>query len=161
MPGKIGQVLCTGNITDSSTYDFLRQIAPELHIVKGDSDDNQSLATTKIVRHGTIKIGLTNGFTLVPHAEPDALLIAARQLDVDVFVSGSSHQFEAYEYEGKFFINPGSATGSLSPQWSDAEIAPIPSFVLMDVQEKVLILYVYQLVQGDVKVERFKFDTGS
>ena len=37
-PGKIGQILCLGNITDKDTYEFLRGIAPDLQIVKGDFD---------------------------------------------------------------------------------------------------------------------------
>ena len=56
--------------------------------------------------------------------------------------------------EGKFFINPGSATGAVS--WLDETLGSeedgvgdgdgtVPSFVLMDVQGDVLILYVYQL----------------
>lgn len=39
-------------------------------------------------------------------------------------------QFEAYEEEGKFFINPGSATGAYSAVNNDVA----PSFVLMDIQ---------------------------
>ena len=38
-----------------------------------------------------------------------------RQMDVDILISGHTHQFEAYEYQNKFYINPGSATGSFSP----------------------------------------------
>jgi vacuolar protein sorting-associated protein 29 len=26
-------------------------------------------------------------------------------------ITGHTHKFEAYEHDGKFFINPGSATG--------------------------------------------------
>ena len=38
-----------------------------------------------------------------------------RQLDVDVMVSGHTHKLEAYEKDGKFYINPGSVTGAYSP----------------------------------------------
>jgi len=54
-------------------------------------------------------------------------------MDVDVLLWGGTHRFEAYEMEGKFFINPGSATGALNTGWwADGE-EPTPSFVLMDV----------------------------
>merc|ERR1712036_166466 len=33
-PGKIGQILCLGNLTDRKTHDWLRNLAPELHLVK-------------------------------------------------------------------------------------------------------------------------------
>jgi hypothetical protein len=42
VPGKIQQTICTGNITDRETYDFLRSVSPDIHIVKGDFDDVRS-----------------------------------------------------------------------------------------------------------------------
>lgn len=33
-------------------------------------------------------------------------------MDVDVLVTGGTHTFESFETEGRFFINPGSATGA-------------------------------------------------
>jgi len=95
-----------------------------------------------------------------------ALLIAARQMDVDVLCWGGTCRFEAYEMEGKFFINPGSATGAVS--WVDEGLGEedaesgVPSFVLMDVQGDVLVLYVYQLRKAEdgsesVGVEKVSF----
>lgn len=46
---------------------------------------------------------------------------------------GGTHRFEAYELEGRFFINPGSATGAISGGWISEEEPIIPSFCLMDV----------------------------
>ena len=37
------------------------------------------------------------------------------QLDVDVLVSGHTHQNSVTTYEGKFYVNPGSITGAYSP----------------------------------------------
>ena len=62
-------------------------------------------------------------------------------------------QFEAYQRESKFFINPGSATGAYSALLSDVA----PSFVLMDIQGTNVVTYVYQLVDDEVKVERRDF----
>ncbi|KAK5127416.1 hypothetical protein LTR85_006755 [Meristemomyces frigidus] len=175
-PGKIGQILCLGNLTSPSVYAFLRQLAPDLQLVKGDFDiplttsapaqqqqgaaagSNAPEATfpiptalSKVVTHGGLRIGFTHGDSIVPPGDPDALLIAARQMDVDVLCWGGTCKFEAYEMEGKFFINPGSATGACS--WTDETLGDedseddgnVPSFVLMDVQGDVLVLYVYQL----------------
>jgi len=145
-PGKIGQVVCLGNLTDKETYDFLRQTAPDLHIVKGDFDtETSSLALSKVVQHGGLRIGFTHGHSIIPQGDADALLIAARQMDVDVLLWGGTHKFEAYELEGKFFVNPGSATGAFSTSWLAIDEEPIPSFCLMDIQGDVLVLYVYQL----------------
>ena len=54
-------------------------------------------------------------------------------MDVDVFLWGGTHKFEAYELEGKFFVNPGSATGAMSTGWGFEKEDPTPSFCLMDV----------------------------
>ena len=87
---------------------------------------------------------------------------------MDVLCWGGTCKFEAYEMEGKFFVNPGSATGAVS--WVDetlgsdeegAEDGSTPSFVLMDVQGDVLVLYVYQLKKdGNVGVEKVSFRKG-
>ncbi|KIV79969.1 hypothetical protein PV11_07507 [Exophiala sideris] len=162
-PGKIGQVICLGNLTDKESYDFLRQIAPDLHIVKGDFDTEASnLALSKVVQHGGLRIGFTHGHTLIPQGDADALLIAARQMDVDILLWGGTHKFEAYELEGKFFVNPGSATGAFSTSWLAVEEEPTPSFCLMDIQGDVLVLYVYQLRKDangneNVAVEKVSF----
>jgi vacuolar protein sorting-associated protein 29 len=133
-PGKIGQILCLGNLTDKDTYEFLRGIAPDLQIVKGDFDvEAPNLPLSKVVTHGSLRIGFTHGHTIIPPGDSDSLLIAARQMDVDVLFWGGTHKFEAYELEGKFFVNPGSATGAMTTgAWNEAE-DPVPSFVLMDV----------------------------
>nr|XP_023907911.1 vacuolar protein sorting-associated protein 29-like [Quercus suber] len=192
-PGKIGQILCLGNLTSPSVYAFLRQLAPDLQLVKGDFDIPLTAtappapyaqpgngpgaapeagfpiptALSKVVTHGSLRIGFTHGDSIIPPGDPDALLIAARQMDVDVLCWGGTCKFEAYEMEGKFFVNPGSTTGAVS--WideglggEDGEDGNTPSFVLMDVQGDVLVLYVYQLkkdAEGNeaVGVEKVSF----
>ncbi|KAK1772603.1 Metallo-dependent phosphatase [Phialemonium atrogriseum] len=141
-PGKIGQTLCLGNLTDKHTYEYLRTIAPDLKIVKGRFDvEATSLPLTQVVTHGSIRIGFLEGFTLVSN-EPDLLLAEANKLDVDVLCWGGTHKFECFEYMDKFFVNPGSATGAFSAGSSEDVV---PSFCLMDVQGISLTLYVYQL----------------
>ena len=162
-PGKIGQILCLGNLTDRSTFEFLRQVAPDLQLVKGDFDvDSPNLPLSKVVTHGSLRIGFTHGHTIIPPGDADALLIAARQMDVDILLWGGTHRFEAFELEGRFFINPGSATGAMSTgYWPEGE-EPTPSFCLMDVSRTTLrarckTLYVLHAndvsqIQGDVLV---------
>lgn len=54
-------------------------------------------------------------------------------MDVDVLLWGGTHRFEAYEVEGKFFVNPGSATGAGGWGWGGEGEEVVPSFCLMDV----------------------------
>ncbi|MCJ1412294.1 Vacuolar protein sorting-associated protein 29 [Ptychographa xylographoides] len=167
VPGKIGQILCLGNLTDNTTYDFLRGIAPDLQIVKGDFDvEAPNLPPSKVVTHGSLRIGFTHGHTIIPPGDQDALLISARHMDVDVLLWGGTHRFEAYEVEGKFFVNPGSATGAMGTGWWGEGEDPVPSFCLMDVQGDVMQLYVYLLKTDangveNVNVEKISFRKSS
>ncbi|KXS13195.1 Metallo-dependent phosphatase [Gonapodya prolifera JEL478] len=172
VPGKIQQILCTGNITSRATLDFLRSVAAEIVPVRGDADEIGLGGTypqssqvvppsARVVVHGPLKVGLIHGHDVLPWGDADALAGVARHLDADVMVTGHTHRFEAYEYEGRFFVNPGSATGAFSHLHSGTQAGgtvtgdtPNPSFVLMDLQGPSVVLYVYQLVEGELKIEK-------
>jgi vacuolar protein sorting-associated protein 29 len=110
--------------------------------VKGDFDvEAPNLALSKVVTHGSLRIGFTHGHTIIPPGDGDSLLIAARQMDVDILLWGGTHKFEAYEMEGKFFVNPGSATGAMTTGWWSEDEEPTPSFVLMDVSTVPPLLF--------------------
>jgi vacuolar protein sorting-associated protein 29 len=126
--------LCLGNLTDKTTYEYLRSISPDLKIVKGRFDsDATSLPLSQVVTHGSLRIGFLEGFTVVAPTEADLLLAEANKLDVDVLCWGGTHRFDAYEYMDKFFVNPGSATGAMATGWAAEGEEMVPSFCLMDV----------------------------
>ena len=78
---------------------------------------------------GSFKIGLCHGHQVIPHGDMESLAMMQRQLDVDILITGHTHEFKAYKYEDRFIINPGSATGAYSGINFDVK----PSFVLMDI----------------------------
>jgi vacuolar protein sorting-associated protein 29 len=122
VPGKISQVLCLGNATSSpSTLEFLKSLSPDFQIVKGEFDDNSTIPLSLVITHGSLRIGFTNGYTIVPRGDPLSLLTMARQLNADVLIWGGTHKVEAYTLEGKFFVNPGSATGAFSTEWPELD----------------------------------------
>ncbi|KAI8592022.1 VPS29 protein, partial [Geranomyces variabilis] len=86
-----------------------------------------------------------------------ALGIVARDMDVDVLISGHTHRFEAFEHEGRVFMLPGSATGGVRRGPAVTGTDTTPSFVLMDIQRPTVVLYVYQLIDGDVRVEKLDY----
>ncbi|KAL8193494.1 hypothetical protein R6Q57_026629 [Mikania cordata] len=63
------------------------------------------------------------------------------------------HQFKAYKHEAGVVINPGSATGAYSSITYDVN----PSFVLMDIDGLRVVVYVYELIDGEVKVDKIDF----
>ncbi|NWS75739.1 VPS29 protein, partial [Crotophaga sulcirostris] len=152
VPGRIHHILCTGNLCTKESYDYLRTLAGDIHVVKGDSE-SLDFPEEKVVTVEQFKIGLIHGHQIIPWGDVDNLALQQRQLDVDILISGHTHRFEAFEHETKFCINPGSATGA----YSALETNIIPSFVLMDIQASTVVAYVYQLIEDDVKVERIEF----
>ncbi|KAI8090184.1 vacuolar sorting protein vps29 [Gilbertella persicaria] len=158
VPGKIQKILCTGNMVDKETFEYLRTIAGDIVAVKGDFDE-ANLPQAKVMTEGNLRIGIIHGHQVIPWGDAESLDITARQMEVDVLLSGHTHKFEAYEYNGRFFINPGSATGAYSsiPEAND----PIPSFVLMDIQGNQVVTYVYKLIDDEVKVEKLEYKRAS
>ena len=54
----------------------------------------------------------------------------------DILTTGHTNNFEAYEHENKFYVNP---------------------FILMDIQSSTVVTYVYQLINDEVKVDRIEY----
>eukprot|EP01098_Paradermamoeba_levis_P000937 TRINITY_DN1105_c0_g1_i1.p1 TRINITY_DN1105_c0_g1~~TRINITY_DN1105_c0_g1_i1.p1 ORF type:complete len:187 (-),score=43.81 TRINITY_DN1105_c0_g1_i1:25-585(-) len=157
VPGKIGHILSTGNLCSREMQEYLKTLASDIHVVRGDFDENPNYPETKVVQLGGLKIGLCHGHQVVPWGDRESLKILQRQLDVDVLITGHTHKFEAWEFENRFFVNPGSATGAYSGLTLDV----VPSFVLMDVQGDQVITYVYQLKGTDLKVEKISYKKNS
>ncbi|XP_074604748.1 vacuolar protein sorting 29 [Brevipalpus obovatus] len=154
VPGRIHHILCTGNLCDKETYDYLKTLASEVHVVRGDFDDpNSNYPEQKVVNIGQFRIGLCHGHQAIPWSSQESLFLIQRQMDVDILITGHSHKFDAFEADGCFYINPGSATGAYSP-FMDLPVKP--SFVLIDIQSSAAVVYVYTLEQ-EVVVERLEF----
>jgi len=153
VPNKIQHIVCTGNLCTKETYDYLKSLSSDVHIVRGDFDENDKFPDTKVVTVGQFRIGLCHGHQIVPWGDLEALSMQRRVLDVDVMVSGHTHKYEAFEHDGYFYINPGSITGSFTPLEPEVRA----SFLLLDVQANVIVTYVYQLIDDEVKVERVEY----
>ena len=116
-----------------------------------------------------MRIGVVHGHQVIPQGDPKALSALARSMDADIFISGHTHKFEAFRQDGRFFLNPGSATGAWSADQpldfksAEAVLSTTPSFArksqltVLDVQGAVVVIYVYQLVDGEVKVEKLEY----
>ena len=113
VPGKMQHIICTGNVGSKDQYNELRNLAPNLHVVAGDSecvDDSSqmSFADTRVVQVGEFRIGLIHGHQVLPCGDHLALASIRRKLNVDILVSGHTHKNEVVEHEGFFHINPVS-----------------------------------------------------
>eukprot|EP00891_Asterochloris_glomerata_P009817 jgi/Astpho2/9817/e_gw1.00149.170.1_t len=153
VPGKIHHTLCTGNIhwhCLQEIYDYLRTVCSDLTVAKGEFDEDISHPDSKVLKVGDFKLGLLHGHQVVPAGSKSRLGFIARQMDVDILVTGGTHEFKAERMEGRLLINPGSATGACSVFNNNV----VPSFVLMDINGSKAILYVYELKNGEVSVTK-------
>ena len=116
------------HLCNQETYDYLRSICSDVTVVQGDVDE-RAWPDTRVVTLGDLRVGLCHGHQVVPAGDRDAVAMLQREMDADVLVLGGSHAFEAYKHEGRFVINPGSATGAFHPLLKD----PVPGFVLLDI----------------------------
>ncbi|KAI3960824.1 hypothetical protein MKW92_052655 [Papaver armeniacum] len=153
VPGKIQHIICTGNLCIKEVHDYLKSLCPDMHITRGEYDEDARYPETKTLTIGQFKLGLCHGHQVIPWGDLDSLAMLQRQLDVDILVTGHTHQFKAYKHEGGVVINPGSATGAYSSITYDVN----PSFVLMDIDGLRVVVYVYELIDGEVKVDKIDF----
>ncbi|RVW82348.1 Vacuolar protein sorting-associated protein 29 [Vitis vinifera] len=219
VPGKIQHIICTGNLCIKEVHDYLKSLCPDMHVTRGEYDEDSRYLETKTLTIGQFKLGVCHGHqvclvflclilsvaseevvlvfsailgVVVRELGPwftgfkchltssrlfsqfncwqegivvgddcdsyslgdlDSLAMLQRQLDVDILVTGHTHQFKAYKHEGGVVINPGSATGAYSSITYDVN----PSFVLMDIDGLRVVVYVYELIDGEVKVDKIDF----
>ena len=121
-----------------------------MHAVKGEFDDFAKFPETKVVTIGNVKIGLIHGHQVTPWGDLEALAAVQRRLDCDVLIHGHTHEFSVQQYDGKYFVNPGSATGSYSALSSTVA----PSFILMAVQGDEIVIFNYMIANDELKIDR-------
>ena len=85
-PGKIQHILCTGNVVDKLTYDYLRSLAADVHVCRGDFDDStflpnvaDGLPDTKVVKIGQFQLGLCHGHQIVPWGDHDSVALVGER----------------------------------------------------------------------------------
>lgn len=156
-PGKIQEIICTGNIGDEKTMDFLKSVTNRMTVVQGDGFvDAGGLDQVRVVDIEGFRVGVIHGYQIVPGEDKDAVGIVQRRLGVDILVKGNAKSFGAYSNEGCMVIQPGSATGTCM----DAHgTVGKPSYALMDLKGSKATVYVYQLDEetGHVEVEKIQF----
>lgn len=114
VPNKMQHIMCTGNLCTKETMDYLRSLASDIHMVRGDFDES-TYPESKIISIGHFKIGVIHGHQIVPWDDLKSLELTARQMNVDILVSGHTHVCKIYEKDNVLFVNPGSATGAVTP----------------------------------------------
>ena len=121
----VDMILHSGDIEVRSVIEELEEIAPVI-AVHGNCDPYVGYNTHEVIEVEDIKIGLTHG-VVYPKGDTQQLYYLARELDVDILVSGHTHR-PLIKQEGEILLlNPGSPT---QPRLSE------PSVMLLEVNGK-------------------------
>lgn len=67
VPGKIQHILCTGNLCTKESYDYLKTLAGDVHIVRGDFDE---VGLTGLFPRKTAVVGISPLIEVVPKYSP-------------------------------------------------------------------------------------------
>ncbi len=121
----VDMILHCGDIEIKSVVEELEKIAPVI-AVHGNCDPYIGYNTHEIIEVEDVKIGLTHG-VVYPKGDTQQLYYLARELDVDILVSGHTHK-PMIQQEGEvLLLNPGSPT---QPRLSE------PSVMLLEINGK-------------------------
>lgn len=52
VPGKIQHILCTGNLCTKESFDYLKTLASDIHVVRGDFDEVSSFTVLQTTVQG-------------------------------------------------------------------------------------------------------------
>ena len=152
-PNKVQHVLCLGNIGNQETYDWLKSLSKDFHIVKGDFDQ-EDIPEKKTIQIGDFNIGLIHGHQVLPWGDVNSLGMIQREMGCDTLISGHTHKTNVVVKDNILYINPGSFTGAFSPLIEDT----IPSFILMVLTGDEAIVYLYTLNDRNKKFQVNKYD---
>lgn len=105
---NVDLILHAGDLTSPKVIEDLEKIAPVMAI-QGNMDraNGIDLPKAKVIEAEGLKIGVVHG-EVYPRADSDQLLYLAKELNVDILVSGHSHQPKIEQKEGTLLLNPGS-----------------------------------------------------
>ena len=72
----------SGNLCTKESFDYLKTLANDVHIVRGDFDENTAWPEQKVVSVGQFKIGLCHGHQLVPWGDPECKFLDLDYLNI-------------------------------------------------------------------------------
>ncbi len=107
---EVDLILHSGDITDQSVLDKLNEIAP-VKAVQGNMDRAYGLDLPKniVLEIENKKVGVIHG-QVYPRGDTQQLYYTAKELEVDILVSGHSHQPQIEQIKNVLLLNPGSPT---------------------------------------------------
>lgn len=153
---KFDLILCTGDLEDEAVMRYLSHLG-KLHAIRGNMDYLTLPKETKIGVKSFI-VGLIHGDAVYPRGDPRRLAKEAQRIGVDILISGHTHRLSINEMriEDKklLLLDPGSATGV----WGGGPASHIPSFIILEIEDKHATVHVFELVGNSLRERVYKFE---
>ncbi len=123
-------VVHAGDLVDKDVLVILNDIAPERYVVSGNMDYLDLPETRRFIIYG-IPVGVIHGHQVRPRGNVGALTQIARDMKVNILISGHTHSPYIAAFEDILHLNPGSVTGA----WGGGGGSMIPSFIDLEINE--------------------------
>ena len=78
VPGRIQHILCTGNLCTKESLDYLKSMASDVHVVRGEFDEHLNYPEQKVVTVGQFRIGVCHGHQVIPWGDQESLALINR-----------------------------------------------------------------------------------
>ncbi|MEM1832415.1 MAG: YfcE family phosphodiesterase [Desulfurococcaceae archaeon] len=152
-------VVFTGDVTGEPVLNWIKSLGKELYIVRGNMD-YLPLPRTQVFDFEGFKIGIHHGDGFYPRGDTGKLSSIASKLEVNILISGHTHSdFIKIGTTGKeLLLNPGSLTGV----WGGAGGSFTPSFMVLEIIGKMILIRTLKLTGGNLieKTTTAKFIDG-
>ncbi|MFX0097622.1 MAG: YfcE family phosphodiesterase [Candidatus Hodarchaeota archaeon] len=143
---EFDSILCTGDLTSESVLIQLKHLGP-VTVVRGNMD-YLDLPDQKIVTIDDVRIGMTHGHVVYPRGNLKQLFSIAKEMKVNILITGHTHSEFFKKIENIVILNPGSCTGA----WGGGNYSGVPSFIILEImKEKRLRIELYQLIGEKLK----------
>lgn len=149
---NVDLIIHAGDLTSLKVIEELEKIAPVM-AVQGNMDrvNGIDLPKAKVIEAEGLKIGVAHG-EVYPRADTMQLLYLAKELDVDILITGHSHQPKIEQIENVLLLNPGSP---IVPRLSDRTV------MILEIKDKnvdVEVVKVGSPVCSALDFEKFERD---
>ncbi|RAP44628.1 metallophosphoesterase [uncultured Methanosphaera sp.] len=105
---NVDMILHAGDIESLDVIKSLEEIAP-VTAVHGNCDPNLELNEREVIEVENVRIGLAHG-VVYPKGDTQQLYYIAKELDVDILITGHTHQAMIEKIDDVLLLNPGSPT---------------------------------------------------
>ena len=125
-----------GDFATEEVYKDLDEQAKELVAVKGNCDFFD-LPNSETFEYEGVEFGVYHGTGITPRGDHETLIdIARNKLEVQVLLTGHTHQQEAYQEDGVIILNPGACTGVGGGSYRGGD----PMMMTVEVKENELVV---------------------